>query len=88
MEDLKRHIGWVSQEPVLFHGTIRENLLFGLDDGTSTDDVFGSSAGVDDHVVDSDDDGDNNIQEELPFMPNLNVIILKRYKVSSLILSL
>ncbi|CAD7956237.1 unnamed protein product, partial [Amoebophrya sp. A25] len=30
-EDLRSHIGWVSQEPVLFHGTIRENLLFGLD---------------------------------------------------------
>ena len=31
---LRQHIGVVSQEPVLFHTTIRENILFGLDSAT------------------------------------------------------
>ena len=31
---LRERIGVVSQEPVLFHGTIRENILFGLDSAT------------------------------------------------------
>jgi ATP-binding cassette, subfamily B (MDR/TAP), member 1 len=31
---LRQHIGVVSQEPVLFHTTIRENILFGHDSAT------------------------------------------------------
>ena len=31
---LRQHIGVVSQEPVLFHTTIRENILFGKMDAT------------------------------------------------------
>ena len=31
---LRQHIGVVSQEPVLFHTTIRENILFGKTDAT------------------------------------------------------
>lgn len=31
---LREHIGVVSQEPVLFHTTIRENILFGRTDAT------------------------------------------------------
>lgn len=31
---LRQHIGVVSQEPVLFHMTIRENILFGRDSAT------------------------------------------------------
>ena len=34
---LREHIGIVSQEPVLFHGTIRENILFGSDSATDED---------------------------------------------------
>ncbi|CAF3775024.1 unnamed protein product [Rotaria socialis] len=32
---LREHIGVVNQEPVLFHKTIRENILFGFDLGTN-----------------------------------------------------
>jgi ABC-type multidrug transport system fused ATPase/permease subunit len=32
---LRQHIGVVSQEPVLFHTTIRENILFGRDSATN-----------------------------------------------------
>lgn len=32
---LRRQIGYVGQEPVLFATTIRENLLFGKEDATS-----------------------------------------------------
>ncbi|CAF3856119.1 unnamed protein product [Rotaria sp. Silwood1] len=31
---LRQHIGVVSQEPILFHATIRENILFGRDSAT------------------------------------------------------
>jgi ABC-type multidrug transport system fused ATPase/permease subunit len=31
---LRQHIGVVSQEPILFHTTIRENILFGCDSST------------------------------------------------------
>jgi ATP-binding cassette subfamily B (MDR/TAP) protein 1 len=31
---LRQHIGVVNQEPVLFHTTIRQNILFGLDSAT------------------------------------------------------
>jgi ABC-type multidrug transport system fused ATPase/permease subunit len=31
---LRQHIGVVSQEPILFHTTIRENILFGKIDAT------------------------------------------------------
>jgi ATP-binding cassette subfamily B (MDR/TAP) protein 1 len=31
---LRQHIGVVSQEPILFHTTIRENILFGHDSAT------------------------------------------------------
>ncbi|CAF3873275.1 unnamed protein product [Rotaria sp. Silwood1] len=32
---LRQHIGVVSQEPILFHATIRENILFGRDSATN-----------------------------------------------------
>ncbi len=31
---LRQHIGVVGQEPILFHTTIRENILFGRDSAT------------------------------------------------------
>jgi len=31
---LRQHIGVVSQEPILFQATIRENILFGRDSAT------------------------------------------------------
>ena len=34
---LRAHLGVVSQEPVLFQTTIRENILFGLDSATDDD---------------------------------------------------
>lgn len=34
---LRTHIGAVNQEPVLFSGTIRENILYGLPDGETVD---------------------------------------------------
>jgi len=32
LEDLRRHIGYVPQEPVLFSDTVRKNILFGRED--------------------------------------------------------
>lgn len=37
MKWLREHIGVVSQEPILFQGTIRENILFGRDTATDQD---------------------------------------------------
>ncbi|WP_276256778.1 ABC transporter ATP-binding protein [Halomontanus rarus] len=31
---LRRHLGYVSQDPFLFYGTIRENVAYGVDDAT------------------------------------------------------
>jgi ABC-type multidrug transport system fused ATPase/permease subunit len=30
LESLRKQIGFISQEPFLFHGTIRENIAFGV----------------------------------------------------------
>lgn len=35
---LRKHIGAVNQEPILFSGTIRENILYGLNPGTTISD--------------------------------------------------
>ena len=37
METLRESIGYVSQEPVLILGSIRDNLLFGKSDATDAD---------------------------------------------------
>lgn len=34
LQDLRQHIGVVNQEPILFHRSIRENILFGFDSAT------------------------------------------------------
>jgi ATP-binding cassette, subfamily B (MDR/TAP), member 1 len=34
LTDMRRHIGYVSQEPILFNTSIRENLLFAKPDAT------------------------------------------------------
>lgn len=34
LEDLRKHVAWVSQEAFLFHGTIHENIAFGAPDAT------------------------------------------------------
>ena len=36
LQDLRSHMTWVPQEPFLFAGTIRENILLGKDDGDDT----------------------------------------------------
>lgn len=36
LEDLRKHIGFVSQEPFLFSGTIRDNIAFGATDDEET----------------------------------------------------
>jgi len=30
LEQLRRHVAWVGQEPFLFHGTVHENIAFGM----------------------------------------------------------
>jgi hypothetical protein len=35
----RTQIGFVQQEPVLFAGTVRENILYGAQEGTTDDDV-------------------------------------------------
>merc|ERR1712054_260582 len=36
----RRQIGFVGQEPVLFNTTVRENILYGLDDGETVSDEY------------------------------------------------
>lgn len=36
-DDLRRHIAYVSQEPILFHRTIRENIAYGKTDASQSD---------------------------------------------------
>jgi ATP-binding cassette subfamily B protein len=52
-EDLRKHIGFVSQRPTLFSGTIRENLSAGKEDADTTDmDLAVSVAKADDFIND------------------------------------
>ena len=37
LKDLRENIGYVSQEPIMILGTIRDNLLFGDKDATEKD---------------------------------------------------
>ncbi len=45
---LRQHIGVVSQEPILFHTTIRENILFGRDSATD-EEIFEAAKMADAH---------------------------------------
>ena len=40
MKSYYAHIGYLTQEPSLFDGTIRENLLYGFQDGAISEDVI------------------------------------------------
>ena len=44
LDSLRRHIGVVSQEPFLFNGTIRENILYGKLDATEDELIAASKA--------------------------------------------
>jgi ABC-type multidrug transport system fused ATPase/permease subunit len=37
LSSLRKSIGYVSQEPTLFSGTLKENIIYGLDDEPSLD---------------------------------------------------
>jgi len=64
LRSLRQHIGYVSQEPYLFYGTVRENIGYGL---TDVDDAeiqrAAEIAGAHEFIVDLDDGYDTKVGE-------------------------
>jgi ATP-binding cassette subfamily B protein len=64
LRSLRRHIGYVSQEPYLFYGTVRENIAYGA--GDASDEAVQEAAmvgGAHEFIVDLEDGYDTMVGE-------------------------
>jgi len=61
---LRRHLGYVSQDPFLFYGTVRENVAYAVADATDEDVVAGAKlAGAHEFVTDLAEGYDTHVGE-------------------------
>jgi ATP-binding cassette subfamily B protein len=64
LRSLREHVGYVSQEPYLFYGTVRENIAYGHPDATDEDvEAAAKAAGAHEFVVDLKDGYDTKVGE-------------------------
>ncbi len=62
--DLRRTFGMVLQDTWLFHGTIRDNIAYGLKDATEEEVVLAAKAAYADHFIRTLPDGYNTVLNE------------------------
>ncbi|WP_459192971.1 ABC transporter ATP-binding protein [Halosimplex sp. J119] len=64
LHSLRQHIGYVSQEPYLFYGTVRENIAYGIPDAADEDiEAAAKVAGAHEFVVDLKEGYDTKVGE-------------------------
>ncbi|MFC7141293.1 ABC transporter ATP-binding protein [Halosimplex aquaticum] len=64
LRSLRQSIGYVSQEPYLFYGTVRENIAYGIPDADDEDvEAAAKVAGAHEFVVDLEDGYDTKVGE-------------------------
>jgi len=64
LRSLREHVGYVSQEPYLFYGTVKENIAYGHPDATDEDvEAAAKAAGAHEFVVDLKDGYETKVGE-------------------------
>ncbi len=73
---LRQHIGVVSQEPILFHTTVKENILFGKMDATQAEiEHAAKMANAHDFIMDLPDKYNTHVGERGAQMSGVRIIL-------------